>query len=759
MSAIGSIAWAGIKGRRKASSLAMVAVTALAATAIVAGLAVQDQTGPNIDRKYEAAGRPDLVVYGSDDALRAVSRMPEVDATSGILETVNADVVNADGSVSARLVAVDGNAPPAAGRPLLQNGRWAHGSTEVVLDHGMAVADGVKLGEQVAIRTSAGTTALTVVGTAIDLTDCFYPDCDPVRLFMDRDGLAALHAAGSDRGTMLIARLHDPAAAERVATQVLAQRGIDGTNTWPDTRGDITIRPSIFAVFLDGFGIFVLVAAALVIASAMGARLAARRREIALFKSVGFTVRQVTLAMIGENVVLAAVGVLVGWCVGSLLAPHLQVGLGDVIGRSSVAFSPVILAVTMAGIALVIVAATIVPAWRASRRATTEMLRDLPPEALHPGVVGRVLERLGAGPTATYGVGDVMARPGRAALSAGALAIGVAGIVVAGGFIRSMEAAGHDPSRTGDPWDVMVERGEVAPSTVEASLSGTPGVRSWFNQIDRTSTLDGESFLARAVGGDPDSAGFVIRDGRAMRGGDDAVAGYGFLERFGLKVGDRVAIGFGPTPITVNIVGRYSETEDTGEVLMFRKEALDKVTPGIAPETYLVSGVPPVDRAALALSLRSALPTVANVQALDTGAGLSTFMNALRLTALIVLAVVLANLVASLVTDARERARTLGVLRTVGFRTSQLVGQAAMGGAVLGLVAAIVGLPVGLWAFNTLSTVVTNSIGAGPGFSEMPSTGLLVLVVPATVIAGALAGIGATTSLATKPAAALVRYE
>jgi putative ABC transport system permease protein len=135
------------------------------------------------------------------------------------------------------------------------------------------------------------------------------------------------------------------------------------------------------------------------------------------------------------------------------------------------------------------------------------------------------------------------------------------------------------------------------------------------------------------------------------------------------------------------------------------------------------------------------------------------FTVAMRLLAVLVLAVSLANLAATLLTGSRERSRTLGVLRTVGFTVRQTLAQSATGGAALGLAAGIVGLPIGLLLLHVLANQVMIGIGAGPGLTEQPSWALLAATVPATVLAGALAGVLATHRLSRTSASVLVRWE
>ncbi|MBF9132331.1 ABC transporter permease, partial [Plantactinospora sp. S1510] len=314
-----------------------------------------------------------------------------------------------------------------------------------------------------------------------------------------------------------------------------------------------------------------------------------------------------------------------------------------------------------------------------------------------------------------------------------------------------------EPARTGDPYDavVVVDDG-TDPAALAGRLPGTAGAAGWYSQTDRRTTLGDQTFLSRAIGGDPADAGFVVREGRPLRAAGEAIAGYGLLHRFGLQLGDTVTVRAGDTPLTLTIVGWYSETEDSGELLMYRAEML----PGVAPDAYLVSAGPGGTPGTLAAALRERLGPDVTVHAREADPDdLGTFTVAMRLLALLVLVVSLANLAATLLTGSRERSRTLGVLRTVGFTVRQTLAQSATGGAALGLAAGIVGLPIGLLLLHVLTNQVMIGIGAGPGLTVPPSGALLAATVPATVLTGALAGILAARRLSRTSASKLVRWE
>ncbi|MDW5322456.1 ABC transporter permease [Plantactinospora sp. KLBMP9567] len=819
MSAVLRLARSGLRGGNRATAIATVLVAALATTGVVAGLSVRDQGGAEVDRIYRDAGRPDLVVYGTPEALEAVRLDPAFAATAPVTPYLDAAVVLGRDSVDARVTTLL-TGPSLVGRPLLRTGAWpaAGVAGEVVFDQAAATEAGIRAGDRVRLTVGGRPATLTVVGTAVDLTDCFYPDCAPIRLFVDPATLAALatptppptadstpttHPAPTGRPTptthptpagaapnavppsatpnpgppgagdpagspgtgrstaggrtaLLVARLVDPGQADAVAARVGTRSGIEGVQPWPDTREDILVRDRIFGASLAGFGIFVLLAAAFVVAGTATARLMARRREIALLQSIGYTTRQVITGLLTEALLLGAVGVLAGWMAGTLLAPYLQIGLGGALGRPGLRIAPLSLLGSALLVGTVLAAATVLPAWRAVRQPVSEVLGNAPPRGAAPARVARMLDRLRLGPACRYGLGAVLTRPGRSALTAAALAVAVAAVVVGVGFTATVDRLIAEPARTGDPYDAVVVADGTAPATVTAALAGTPGAAGWYSQLDRRTTLGDQTFLSRAIGGDPADARFLIREGRPLRAPGEAIAGYGLLRRFGLQVGDTIEVRAGDTPLRLTVVGWYSETEDTGELLMYRAEML----PGVPPDAYLVSAGPTGTPQALAAALRDRLGPGITVHARTSDPDdLGTYTLAMRLLAALVLAVSLANLAAALLTGARERARTLGVLRAVGFTVRQTLAQSATGGAALGLAAALAGLPIGLLVFRLLTDQVLVGIGAGPGLAEPPSAMLLAATVPATALAGAFAGVLAAGRLARTRAADLVRYE
>ena len=108
-------------------------------------------------------------------------------------------------TVDVIVTATDPDALPAVGAPELVDGRWPTADDEVVVERSVALEGVTSVGGTLTVTNPNGDFELHVVGTAIELSDCFYLNgqCDPLRVFgpaqlverMD----AAHHAGRVDR--------------------------------------------------------------------------------------------------------------------------------------------------------------------------------------------------------------------------------------------------------------------------------------------------------------------------------------------------------------------------------------------------------------------------------------------------------------------------------------------------------------------------------------------------------------------------------
>jgi putative ABC transport system permease protein len=454
---------------------------------------------------------------------------------------------------------------------------------------------------------------------------------------------------------------------------------------------------------------------------------------------------------------LGAIAAFVGWLLGGLLAPSLQLGIGRTIGVQDPTWTVSTLLICMAAISTVLVAATIVPGVAAARRPVTDVLRDVPGDR-----VSWINQRLRGLPDrlSLLGAQETASQPTRSALAALAIVVAIVGTLVSVGFIGGIGAVTDEPARAGSPFDVALIPGASDPDQVVAAIEGTPDVTAWYSESPRRSTFEEGAFLSVAMSGDPDAADFRIAEGRPIRARDEAIAGYGFLQRFDVSVGDEITFLAGTTPITVEIVGWYRETEDSGEMLRYSSESLTAAEPGVVPEVYRIVIGEGATPEAVAAALVDRLGPDTRTEVLDTGIDdLAPLLAVLWLIAIVLLLMAAVNLLSTLLTSSREASRRVGVQLAVGFTPRQVLAQGAVSGGLLGIISSLVAVPLGFWVFRALSDLVSTSLGVGPAWLPAPSiTSVLVIVVATSIVT---AGLGATAVArnAFRPASDLVRGE
>ena len=758
MSAVAILSGVGIRSRRRGGLIATFGVLVLAAIGITAGLAVSRQGAPLLDDVAEDAAVAHLVLRGQAAAIEGVAADPEVVAWSGPFTTVGGvELILEEDPVPMQLTVLE-SPDIEVNRPAVRSGKWASAADEIVLDRSIGADLGIKIGDTILLRASGSDSRFEVVGTAVSMTDCFYPQCEPGRAWIAPAALDTFRGS-NDIFSQGWFRFDDAAQADPFVERQAASgvEGIGGSESWLDTREDFLTLDRLFGSFVTAFGVFVLAVAAVVIAGSTAMRILAQRRQIGLLGAIGCTPRQITFGLLLENLAIGVAAGVLGWFLGGFLTPSLQIGIGRTLGAQDPSWSLFGLVVCVVTISLILMVATVVPAVSAARRPVTDVLRDAPKE--RTSWFNRRATRL-PGRLSLLGLHEAASRPTRAALAALAIAVAVVGTLVSIGVIGGIDAVAADPAVAGTPWDIAVIPGDVAVADVETALGENAGVASWYSEVARRSTLDKGAFLSVATGGDPGAARFDIAEGRPLRAAPEAIAGYGFLERFGFDIGDEIEVLAGTTPVTVEIVGQYRVTEDSGEILRYRLESLTTMDAGAVPDIYRIvtsDGFAPADVGA---QLVERLGPQARIEILDTGVhDLSPMLMVLRLVALVLLLMAGTNLLSTLLTSTREAAGRIGVQLAMGFTPRQIVTQGAVAGAFVGVIATVVGVPLGLWIFRVLSDAVSRSIGVGPGWVPWPSVAAIaILAVGAIVAAGGLGALAAART-ASRPAADLVRGE
>jgi putative ABC transport system permease protein len=744
MRALWRAAAGDLRGRRLQTFL-FAGVVAVAAAGITAGLAQQQSAAERWDDAFARANGAHIAVSGDAATLRRVRADPQVVEAAGPSPITDATLVHGRARIDDVDVRAEDERRPAVGIPLLFGGRWLSGDAadEVVVSRSFALEEGIDPGERVRLEGQGGALDATVVGVALDLTDCFYPDCESQLVWIGPGGVAGLAPRATGPDSLLLARLARPDAVEAFQAHAQARygSGVRDFEDWQDTRADALILNEFFAAFLASFGVFLLFAAGLVILSTVSSRVLSRYRELGILKAIGFTPRSLTFLVLGENLMLAAVGATVGVVCGGFLAPVVELRFAQVLERGSATFPAGVLAGAMAVVLAIVAAATLLPALRAGRvPASRAIARGAGTVSGRSSRLARAALRLRVGAPAAIGLKDAGARPLRAWLNIATLAVTVVALVATLSLDRTVNRIADDPALAGDPQGLFVDPQEVAPERVAAGLDRLPGVESRFTATERQMAFGAQTFQVRVLDGDLARTGYVIRDGRMVSGPGDAVIGYGLQDRLGVEVGDRLPLTLAGKRLDLRIVGRYAETEDSGERAMITLAALRRVEPAAEQGVFLVRLAANVDPGTAARDLRAAVPGAkVGVEEADLDV-FDAFLAAFYALSALVLLIGLVNLVATATLGIRERMVDIGILKTLGFTPRQVAVSIATGTAALAVAAVAIGVPAGLLAADATLALTGRESGLGPEFGVSAAPGAVAVAAAVIVLLAGLVG-------------------
>jgi len=779
------LAAAGLRGRSRSGIAITVLVLTLSALGLSIGFAVQGQGEKAIDRLAARTNVADVVVWAYDPAISGSSEsvsgatlrpaaavtsalrgIPNVRAVVGPLPFLDTTLVvpasrrssaggpseNGDSEYHSQATVL-ASPDVAVNHPALVAGRWLDGPGEIVLERSAAADLGLRPGDQLALRGPHGDVSFALAGTANELTDCGFPQCDQARLWISGAGLARV---GPADGITYWLKDAPGVSAEGVASTIVARLGqqVRGANTWPDTRGDLTRVEQVFGTIVSAFSTFLLVAVGVIVAGAMTSRMVARRREMALFGALGVRPAQLTAALLIEHLALGVVAAVLGWVIAETVAPNVDIG-ATVTGRPAPHWAPHDLLVSGGALLLLLGLATVAGAVRAGRASVVDALRDAPAAGRRGGRLAR-LTSLVPGRLAFLGVGRLAARPVGGALTALTVVVAVTGAVVSGGWNVTVADALTSPAATGDPWQVMVGRGSVAPATVETALNETPGIAGWWSETERRGSDEDQTIHVRALGG-PRLPGYVVGAGQLPDASGEAAVGYGLLDKLGLRVGDTTTVNISGVDHRVRIVGWYRTTEDSGQILLMPRSDLGA---GAVPDQYRMTLTPGTSKDTVKAALAHRLGDGVELSTQSSSISGQGIIQGVTMMIILVLALVaLTNMLLSLVASNRENARDIGVTGALGATPHQIVGQGAVSALALAVLALIVGVPLGLLVFRIQVDAVTSGLGLGPGFGLLPPVPVLIGIVLGTLTLAGATGALAARGLARCPVGDLLRWE
>ena len=737
--------------RRRLQAFVVTTVLLLATGAATIALDVLLESQAPYDQAFATANGAHLVIDydGSVPAttLAATGSAAGVTATAGPWPVVPADVAGVssssgkgDGTFVIGGGRFAGRSDPGGSvdRVTLSAGRWWQRPEEIVLSPNLARISGVSIGDTItlseppAVPTKSGpavpdrpgsigvspsgpveadrpSRTLTVVGIASSLAtpdvfgwasptdlDALTPDRLPTEEMLYRVAPAATAV--------------DLTAAVSAITAGVPPSAVAGVDTYLTQRENVDRTASIFVPILLAFSVFALLAAAFVIADLVSGIVLVGYRDIGVMKAVGFTPGQVTGVILGQVLFPAVIGSVLGVAIGTVVSQPIMNETAGAFGLppSFVVSLPVVAAVLGAALGIAVLAA-IGPAVRAGRLSVVAAItRGTMPSARPTG--GRLQARALGLPLSIpgrLGVAGGLAHPLQAAMTLGALTVGVAALVFAvaldGSLVRVADQLERDvasPIRIELPPGVPPD----APLTVDAALAADPDTAASVAIGTTDVSVPGLGPAIPFVGyrGDSSWIGYALIEGRWFAGPGEAVAPTNFFTTTGLRVGDTVTVSGDGGQVTLRLVGEiFDQAREARDDVVLRGEFADAVTlsPGLRPTAWEARPAAGVDLHDYRSELGERTGHVAEVDIVDDSTGRDGFIlfeSVVAALGLVLVAVSVGGVFDTVLLETRRRVRETAVLRTLGMTPRQVVAMVIASTVPVGLAAGLLGVPLGV---------------------------------------------------------------
>ncbi|MEO3871812.1 FtsX-like permease family protein [Nonomuraea sp. B12E4] len=725
---------ADLRARKGQAVLTVLAVAGIVAALITAATLLEDGTNPWRSLFAQTDGAH-VWLYTDGSPQADLGAIDGVTATAGPYRSVPVTVAQNGKKEPAALRAMPAT-PPAVAHPVVAEGRWLDPAQPdgVVVERSFAATLGLRVGAPFTIIALSGERhTLYVRGIADTADQGFYPEWTPGLAYVLPPMLDRIEPGRSEWVTGL--RLADPDASQVVSQRVVVmlEDDLQRVYTWREVRAAMELDNRLLGTLLALFGVVGLVAAALALANAAGGRVLGQLRDLATLKSMGFTRGQVALLLLVEHGALGLLGVALGAAAGWGV-------VATVLGASSVAPVPVLLIV--AGTAVVVLAAVGVPAWRGSRTPPIPDVPAAPPRG-HLSRLARLALLVRLPPALILGTRDAFTRRTPAFLTAFGLAVPMMMITIGLGVWATLDNFLAHPEQVGQHASLYVRPAKVDPAAAERIAGRDGDVAEIYPGADVNALAPGEarSVRVRAIGASTKPYPFPVVEGRMYGRPGEAVAGQGLLDLLGLRIGDRVRLTVGGSPLIVRIVGRTVEPDLDGEVLSVGLDSL-AAKDSVPPEFYALALKPGADPAEVRGRLLAESAEGLDVQVAVNPADRLAVIRVVIVALIAVLALIgLANLLTASALGLRDHAFDLAVLKAMGLTPRQVMATLVTGTGLLVVLGVAAGAAVGASVVKGLIDLqgYTSGVGAGIGRAPSPLTlAVTVVIAVGTALAVAL---------------------
>ncbi|MFI6319965.1 FtsX-like permease family protein [Nonomuraea sp. NPDC050556] len=738
---------ADLRARRGQIALTVLAVAGIVAALITAATLLEDGTNPWRSLFNQTNGAHVWLHTDGEPAVERLRGIEGVTQVAGPYRSAPVMVMQDGKKQQAGLRALPQD-PPEVARPLLTEGRWLDMAQPdgVVVEQSFARALHLRLGAPLALTSLLGERhTLYVRGIADSAEQGFYPEWTPGLVWVLPAMLDKVEPAPARSEWVTGLRL-----ADLDATQLVAQRAVvkveaelQRVYTWREVRASMELDNRLLGTLLALFGIVGLVAAVLALANAAGGRVLGQLRDLATLKSMGFTRGQVAGLLVVEHGALGLIGILLGGVAGWAVTVA-------VLRTTSMAPMPTL--AIAGGTALVVLAAVGLPAWRGGRTPPIPATPAAPPRG-HLSRLARLALLVRLPPALVLGTRDAFTRRGPAFLTAFGLAVPMMMITIGLGVWSTLDNFLKNPDQVGQHAGLIVRPGKADPLQVQRVATQDPGVAQVYpgSDVDALAPGEARSVRVRALGSSAAPYPFPVVEGRLFAERGEGVAGQGLLDLLGVKIGDRVRLTVGGSPLIVRIVGRTVEPDLDGQVLSV---GLDNLAPkdNSPPSYYALAVRDGFDPGVVRTRLVAALGEGPEVQRVVNPADRLSIIRVVIVALIFVLALIgLANLLTASALGLRDHALDLAVLKAMGLTPRQVMATLVTGTGLLVVVGIVAGTSAGASVVTWLIDLQGANSGVGAGIGRPPT--------PMTLMLSVLIAVGAALAVAVIPARRAARAQ
>ncbi|NKE61135.1 FtsX-like permease family protein [Lentzea sp. PSKA42] len=709
MNPVWHAAWAAVR-RRKLQTIVIGVVVCAASATLVMALGLLEASAAPFDRAFATQQGAHLAVafdpekVSEADLTRAAGH---AEASAGPF--LQATVDTSTGDVFLGTLTVAGRADPGGpvDRVSVWQGRWATSPGEIVLNRTPGAVGRMDVGFRISLP---GRPALTVVGFAHSVTGS-------ADAWVTPEQATALQPTALQ---MLYRFAHAGTAAEVDAGQAAVTAGLPadavlGTLSHLTVKDKATSELGVFIPFLMIFGVLGLVVAVLIVANVVSGAVVAGLRHIGMLKAIGFTPNQVMAVYLVMVSIPAVTGCALGTVAGNLVGKRIVQDAVEGFGVDELSFAPWVNVVAALGMPVLVASAALVPALRARRlpaaRAISAGTTSRTGRALR---IQRWLSGTRLPRPVSLGLGMPFARTGRSALTLASVVLGVMTVTLAAGVTMSMTAYNNavrptDTDRVellaGPPLGapVMTQPGVEPPAAKlsdaqdESMLRSLPGTTAVLATTQLNTEVAGGTQEARIVfhRGDTAALGPRVLTGHWPDGPGQVVVPSRFLNQRGLSVGDTITVQARGNRTQVKIVGVV--LTNNADQIFADWSTVDVLAPGARASSYLVRMAPGTDRAAYTAAVSSGDPGLRVLPPRDGTSSTAVIIISAALVLTLVLGAVAAlGVFNTVVLNARERRRDLGMLKSIGMTPRQVTVLLVTSMGALGVVGGLIGVPIGV---------------------------------------------------------------